>query len=218
MKTSLAAALAALALFSTNVLADADGSYVGYDEIVNELKNTIKEESEPKPPPEDDQDTAMHGGLALTTSWVSLNTPNGAGSAGLLKGAEFSIGMNLFSKNYRAEGAFSNYSQANLNSTNKADLREFEARLVYLSALEDVTNLRLGTGISARSMDIDSYANGRWSSYQSSTPNWIFMAGFERKVLPNFTIGPDLSLRTAMVGDAYEKTAWDASFRLNATF
>src|SRR6185312_6926083 len=101
----LAAGLVSLIALSTNVRADEDGSYKGYDAIVDQLKAKLADDQTPTVNSAvDEQDVALHGGVAFTTSYVSLSTPNGARASGLLKGAELSFGMNLFSPDFRAEG------------------------------------------------------------------------------------------------------------------
>ncbi|MGZ3723790.1 MAG: hypothetical protein ACXVA9_12695 [Bdellovibrionales bacterium] len=210
-----------LMLISTNVwAADEDTSYSNYDSIVNELKTSIDDRPAPPPIGEDFdwQEVALHGGLAFATSFVHVNAPNGAVGTGMLKGVEFNFGMNLFTRTMRAEGAFSSYASEELDNNLKADLKEFELRVVYLPALQDNTTLRFGLGLAARYMNLDSRAGGVWQNYQGSTPSSLFLVGFERKISANVTLGPDLSYRSAIVSDTFDKSAWDASFRLNATF
>jgi hypothetical protein len=208
-----------LVLLPTYVWAEDQDSFANYDSIVNELKAST--EDAPVVRPQDDfnwEDVAIHGGIAIATSWVSLTSPDGVAGSGLLKGVEFNFGINLFTRSLRAEGAFANYAQEELDHNLKADLKEFELRLIYLPVIQENTVLRTGFGLAARYMSVDSYAGGRWAPYQASTPTSIFLVGFERKISPLISIGPDLSYRSAIVSDTYDKSAWDASFRLNATF
>jgi len=212
--------IAALLLISTNVWAEEDSSYTNYDAIVNELKASVDDRPAPPPPPEDFdwQEVALHGGVGIATSLVSLTSPNGVAATGLLKGVEVNFGMNLFSRQVRAEGAFSSYAQEDLDPNLKADLKEFELRLIYLPAIQDKTVLRLGLGLAARYMNIESRVSGNWTDYQASTPSSLFLIGFEHKITNSITLGPDVSYRSAIVSDTFDKSAWDASFRLNATF
>ena len=210
-----------LIFISTNVLAaDDEGSYSNYDSIVNELKTSIDDHPAPAQAPDDFdwQEVALHGGLGFTTSYVSLNAPNGAVGTGLLKGAEFNFGMNLFTRLARVEGVFASFAQAELDNDLKADLKEFELRFVYLPAMQEGTTLRFGLGLAARYINMDSRSGGVWQNYQASTPTSSVLIGFERKITSNITVGPDLAYRSALVSDTFDKSAWNASFRLNATF
>jgi hypothetical protein len=214
--------LATLFLFSTNVLAAAeeDKSYTNYDSIVNELKASIDDTPQAPPLQEDFdwQEVALHGGLGFATSYVSINAPNGTAGTGLLKGIVFNFGMNLFTRSIRAEGAFSSYAQEELDNNLKADLKEFELRVVYLPKLQQNTYMRLGLGLAARYMSLDSRVNDQWQNYQASTPSSVLLLGFEQKVSSTISFGPDISYRSALESDTFDKSAWNASFRLNATF
>lgn len=210
--------LGALLAVSTNVWAE-DESYTNYDSIVNELKSSTDDKM-PTPPTDDFdwQEVALHGGIAFATSWVSLTSPDGVAASGLLKGVEVNFGMNLFTRKLRAEGAFSSFAEEQLEHNLKADLREFELRLVYLPQIQDDTTVRFGLGLAARYMSVDSQTSGQWANHQASTPSSLFLIGFERKISPSIALGPDVSYRSALVSDTFDKSAWDASFHLNATF
>jgi hypothetical protein len=211
--------ITASAVFATNVWAADDDSYSSYDNIVSELKMS-SEDSMPAQVSDDFdwQEVALHGGVALATSWVGITAPNGVAGTGLLKGIEVNFGMNLFTRSLRAEGAFSSYAEEELDHALKADLKEFELRLVYLPKIQDATVARFGVGLAARYMSIDAVSGGRATNYQASTPSSLFLIGFERKVTSNITLGPDVSYRSAIVTDTFDKSAWDTSFHLNATF
>ena len=202
------------------VLADEDSSYTGYDSIVSELRASADER--PRALPADDfnwEEVAIHGGIGLATSWASVATPNGVVGSGLMKGITVNFGTNLFTRKLRAEGAFSSYAQEGFSSNMKSSLKEFELRLMYMAAMNAKTSLRFGLGLAARYLTIDSAAQtGRWENYQSSTPSSVAMIGFERKITPTVAVGPDLSYRSALIAETLDKSAWNASFRLNATF
>ena len=218
-KTISVAFLLAISFLSTFVWAMDDGSFAGYEAIVSELKATA-DEAPPVVATEDLnwEDVAIHAGVALAGSWVAITSPQNVGGSGLLKGIEVNFGMNLFTRKLRAEGAFSNYAQEELDPNLKADLKEFELRLVYLPLAEDGMTLRFGTGLAARYMNIDSRTNSRWTNFQATTPSSLFLVGFERKITKAVTFGPEVSYRSAVVADTFDKSSWDASFRLNATF
>jgi hypothetical protein len=201
----------------TYVWAEDDTSYKNYDSIVNELKASIDEKPAPTPSNDDIdwQEIALHAGVGAAMSWVGLNAPNGSNGSGLLKGIELNFGMNLFSRVLRAEGAFSTFAQEDIGSNLKADLKEFELRLLYLPAIQEHTVLRFGFGLAARYMNLETNSG---ASYQASTPSSVVMVGFEQRISNSVTLGPDISYRSAIVTDTFDKSAWDTSLRLNATF
>lgn len=212
---SLVKYLAALALVmgSTNVLADdEDESYKGFDSIVSELRASSEE-----PVVADNsewEEVALHAGAGIVTSYINITSPDGESGAGIMKGLEVHFGANLFSKRARAEMLFRNYAAETLTSMLSADLREFELRFVYLPVLRDKMRMRLGGGFSARYMDLDSRGQG----YSRSTPATSLLVGFDRRITPTVTIGPDVSYRSAIISETFDKMAWDASLNLNATF
>jgi hypothetical protein len=215
----LVSALVLTLACATNVWAADEASFSNYDSIVNELKASSTDEK-PQTSADDAEwdDVAIHGGLGLATSYVSPTAPSGVSGAGFLTGVEFNFGINLFTRLLRAEGAFSNFTQSELNSGIKADLKEFELRLIYTPETKDGILLRFGAGLAARYMSIDSYNGGNWTNAQSSTPSSLFLVGFEKKLTKSLAIGPDVSYRSTLVGDTFDRSAWDASLRLNATF
>lgn len=218
MNKSFLYIICALIFFPSLVLAEED-SYTSYDSIVNELRASANDK--PQVAPVDDfnwDEVAIHGGLGFSTAWESVSTPNGVVGSGIMKGITLNFGMNLFTRKLRAEGAFSSFSQEEFSNNMRASLKEFELRFMYLPTMSDKTTLRFGLGLAARYLNVDAQSEGVWSDYQASTPSSVAMIGFERKITPTIALGPDLSYRSAMISDTVDKSAWNASFRLNATF
>lgn len=208
--------LALIILISTNVRADDDeDSYTSYDSIVAELKESA-EQPEFKPPQEDLNwdEVAIHAGVGVTTAFIHLSNPGGDTLSGLLKGIEAHFGVNLFTRKARAEGVFRSFARDELSSNAMADLKEFELRAIYSPVLQDRLLLRLGGGISARYLSVQ----GSGYAQRYSTPASSVLVGLERKINPTMSVGPDLSYRSAMIADTLDKTSWNASLRLNATF
>lgn len=208
-----------LATTATNVRADDsdDSAYVNYDSLVSELKASA-EEPAAAPSPTDWEDVAIHLGAGIVTSFVDVTSPEGINGAGVLKGFEAHAGANLFSKKARAEMLFRNYASEPLSSTLSAHLREFELRLVFIPIVRDKMRVRAGAGFAARYMDLRSRSFGRIREHSTSTPASTFMVGFERKLTHSVSVGPDLSYRSAVISETFDKSAWDASLRINATF
>lgn len=196
---------------------DDDSSYVNYDSLVSELKASAEEPAQPAPST-DWEDVAIHLGAGIVTSFVDVTSPEGINGAGVLKGFEAHAGANLFSKKARAEMLFRNYASEPLSTTLSAHLREFELRLVFIPLVRDKMRIRAGAGFAARYMDLRTRSFGQIRDHSVSTPASTFMVGFERKLTPSVTVGPDLSYRSAVISETFDKSAWDASLRINATF
>lgn len=211
----------AVVLSSTIVRAEEDEeSYTSYDSIVAQLQTAADADDKPVAQDMNWDEVAIHGGAGFTMSYTSVRAPEGTLGTGVMKGFEAHFGMNLFSRKARMEGLFRNFAQEQLSSNITADCKEFEFRGVFLPAgLPDKMKLRFGMGLAARYMDISSKTqSGRYVTHKASTPATTFLIGFERKIAPSVAIGPDISYRSALTSDTFDKSSWDASLRLNATF
>lgn len=216
MSQNLFCLVVTMLLTATNVWAlEDEESYTNYDSIIAELKASANEKP-PAPPSEDLNwdEVAIHGGVGLSTAYVHIDTGS-VRSAGLLKGFEGHFGVNLFSKSARAEGILRSYMPAETSSTVTTDLKEFELRVVYMPQIFDRTSLRLGGGVAARYMNVAVASIG---NFNASTPASSLTLGFERKMSPHVALGPDVAYRSSLIRDTIDKSAWNASLRLNATF
>ena len=110
-----------LAPFATNVWADEDDSYSNYDSIVSELKASA-EEPQGVIQKDDWDEVALHAGIGFTSSLVSLHLPDGSSASGLFKGLQLSAGVNLFSRDMRAEAIYSAYQHEAIDSNLGGDL------------------------------------------------------------------------------------------------
>lgn len=216
---SLSLVILAQAFLATNVQADEDGSFVNYDAIVNELKASASSEPRPVVDAPDWDEVAISGGLSLATSFARFEFPSRGEVSGLLKGFEAHIGFNLFSKVARAELAFSNYGQETLASNFVADMRDYEARLVFLPVLQDKLLMRMGTSLAQRSISLhSSNKNAEQGSVQDTITFYSLLLGCERKVSKNISFGPDFAYHAPFESSSYARPSWDTSLRLNATF
>lgn len=217
MKTVVCFSLVLGFLNATNVAAMDDESFANYDSIVSDLRISADSDETPARPETDWDEVALHGGLSAALSFVRVQSPfDGKVGTGLMKGFEGHIGFNLFSRASRAELLFRNFSPETLSSDMQVDMNEFELRLVFLPVLRDRLLLRMGAGLSARRIDVETRDQSGLVS-QSHVASSI-LVGLERKIAREVSVGPDVSYRAPIGSGTVEKSSWDASFRLNATF
>jgi len=191
-----------------------DESYTGFNDLVSKLEMAA---SEPVPVADHSwEEVALHGGAGFNMSYANLRSPEGVTGSGIMKGLEAHFGVNLFTRRARVEGIFRNYAAESLSSNLTADLMEFEFRGVFLPPMPDKMKLRFGAGLCARYMEIE--AGSRRVPHKASTPSASFMIGFERKITPTVAIGPDVSYRSALISDTFDKASADVTLRMNATF
>lgn len=205
-----------VAFSATNVWAEDDGSFTNYDTIVNELKADAEYNPEPVRDELGWDEVAISGGMALATSFISITAPNGATGGGMLNGFELFTGANLFSKKARGEIGIRSFAPGEFGRVN-VNLRELEARLIFLPVLGERLTMRMGIGLTARYMDIDGQANGVSVRSEATTPASAVILGLERKLSRAISIGPDLAYRSSLTA-SFDKSAWDAAIRLKATF
>lgn len=205
--------------FSTMVWAlDDEESFTSYESIVSELKAST-EQMKPAPIVEDPWDqVGIYAGLGLATSSISAEVPGLPPSSGLLKGLQAHFGIDLFTKYLRAEGAFRTFAQEPLSGSAYGSLKEFELRGVFVPAPYGKNLIRLGTGLSARYLDIKSRGVAARKTYEATTPASVFFLGLERKIAQNIAFGPDISYRSALIEETFDKIAWDLCLKLNANF
>lgn len=209
----LTALILALFLAPTIVLAeDEDDNYTNYDSLVSQLEMQA-EEPVPVTSDIDWEEVALHGGLGLIASYYNINQ-SAAGStvsaSGMMRGFQLHFGVNLFTRRARVEGVFRNYASESINNQYVVDLKEFEFRGIYLPPMSDKMKLRFGGGLAARYMTLN--------SEKASTPVAAFLVGFERSITPTVSFGPDLTYRSPLVSDTFDKASFDASLKMNATF
>ncbi len=207
-----------LVVVSTLVMAADEDSYSNYDDIVSDLKYQADDVKPPTLETVDWDAVALHGGIGLATSYITVESPDGIQGTGLLKGFEANAGANLFSRQARAEAVFRSFAKESLDNDLFAELRELEGRIVFLPTLDRQTILRMGAGLSYRYMDLSARKFGRWTRFESTTPSSGLLVGLERKVAKMVSVGPDLSYRSAMKRDTYDRSSWNAAIRLNAQF
>ena len=212
-----------LLMMSTMVWAaneeDDDNNEVSFDSIVSELK-TSTEDIKPVQDFNDPwEQIGVYGGLGLAANYLDLQIPGATRTSGILKGLQAHFGIDLFTKYLRAEGAFRAFAQDSIDSNVHASLKEFELRTVLLPAPYAKNTLRLGLGLSARYLDVASRntLNG-WRNQSTSTPASVLSMGVERKISKNFSVGPDLSYRSALIEDTFDKSSWDFCLKMDANF
>jgi len=209
--------LVSILMLTTKVLAQESESYSHYDDIVAELKASAEDPVPPAANRLEWDDVAMHGGIGLASSYTHLIFPMAGGvmeTSGLLMGFELHGGMNLFSRVARLEVAFRNFPQKQITPEVAVKAKDYEGRLLFVPQIFTRTSLRMGTGLSLHEVNVSSLDG----TYSERPWRYSVLLGLERKVAESVSLGPDFSYRAPLASATFEKSSWDASFRLNATF
>ena len=82
-----------------------DENLLDYDSIVRDLSSSTSQLETPLVSSDPFAQLLFHGGLGYATSYIIVDPENGPVINGVLKGIEFSLGIDLLSRNWMAEGA-----------------------------------------------------------------------------------------------------------------
>ena len=186
-----------------------DYQEVTYDDLVNELsakkKALVKKEKSPF------DDVGLHAGVGYANSLTNLST-HGESLTRDAAGVEVSVGMDLFSPNWYAEGLFRNYG-VNTSGNESMTLREFDLEIGYTDKLEGIWSYDLSTGLANRFL---SYSDSSKNiSVDEVSPNFIVSTGLRAQLIKNLSLGANVSAATAMIGSTADKNSFDFAFRLN---
>ena len=205
-----------LVTLSTSALAQSGDDYVGYDSIVNDLTASTRA---PQIRSRDPFDLIeIHGGFGLVTSHTTISTANGESFSGFQKGFEASLGIDLFSPRWMAEGALRSFSSTQLEKGAYASLNEFNLRVLYRNPVSRLVRLRMGVGVAARYMELKINKASGAEKQDFSTPASILSIGLEAAISRNLSVGAEVAYRSALITDTADSEAADATLSLGAHF
>lgn len=198
-------------MLSTKVCAT-EYEEITYDDLVSRLnkkKNSIQ--SDIYHP----LDTIMiHAGFGLISSVSTLKAANQEFTR-QQNGFQVSLGIDLFSAQWAAEGSILNYG-TDSSGTETRSLHELDMKILYRNYITDTLAYRIGTGLSTRHLKISDSQNGL--NIDDTTPAWIASAGLETYISRNFSVGADVGLKLAMVTRTADKSAFNLALKLNSYF
>ncbi len=207
-----------LVLFTVDLsLADED-EYEGYDSIVGQLSSTRSQLS--KQPTYNDpfDQVLLHTGVGMALSMTNFQLGS-KNRTGFFQGVELNFGIDLFSENWTALGAYRNLGRAtidNRESQDIAELNEFDLMLVHRPRINRFMRFRTAGGLSARYLTYYDNLNNQQLNYK--TPAWTLNIGLESILTKVFTFTADVSYRSALINETIDNSAFGASLRVDANF
>lgn len=196
-------------------------SFSHWDDIVSDLRSSVNT-TLPNAPTETDpwNDVEISGGLGLAFTYMGSIGNENMQASGLLKGVSAHFGITLFHPQFLAEGAFRSYASEALSDMVKAQLREFELRLVHANEFRKHTLFRIGAGLSARYLEVTvKYPKDVGDmAYSQTTPSAVFMMGVARNFGRNVQVGPDVSYRSSLIGSTDDQSSVDLNLKFSARF
>lgn len=192
---------------------DQDGDYeeVSYDDLLNELnakkKNLVKTQTSSF------DDVRLHAGIGYVNSFMNIAT-NKQNFNRHASGIQLSMGMDLFSPNWFAEGVFRNYGVTDSGSE-ELTMREVDLKIGHSNALESIWNYSVSAGLSNRFMKFQDPS--RNIDVNDTTPSLVVSTGFHAQVHKNLSLGAEVSARNAVISRTADKNSFDFAFRLNTS-
>lgn len=239
MKTSkisfLAFASLMLTLFTSplvqaagSVLGSVDDEEIGYEDIVKDLSRDVSKEqrraadraadttsratARRSGPQTSLDDVMIHGGVGFTQMFQTVSY-GGNRTQVSQRGIQATLGIDLFSDNWLAEGSARNFSSYDYGNTNVA-LKEFDLKVVFHKKFAPKLGFKAGAGMAARYLQI-SNQNG---SNDYTTPASVFTGGIELLAARNLTLAGEVSARTALISETIDKNSYDMTVRIDANF
>lgn len=195
---------------------DDEDSYFNYDSIVKGLSSSQLRHRESDSDPL--ANVQIHGGVGLVTSLLSLKNSKGTKLSGFQNGVEASLGIDLFSLHWMAEGSIRRYSDAEIDRTVSTTLQEFDLSLIYRTPLTQSVKLHFGFGLAARFLELKTRLANQVEIEEYSTPSSILSLSVDSPITRELSFGAGLSYRSAMVTDSADRSAVDASLKVGAHF
>lgn len=207
---------------AASVSGDEDGE-IGYEDIVKDLSKDVSREekrvsensSRARARRTGEQssldDVMIHGGVGLTQMFGTVGAASRVHLA--QQGVQATLGIDLFSNNWMAEGAARNFTARDYDRT-AVSLKEFDLKIVYHNTFAPKLQYRLSSGLAARYLKIEG-VNG---TEDYKTPSSIFAAGADYLLSRTISIGGELATRSALISETADKNTYDMTLRLDANF
>lgn len=165
----------------------------------------------------------LHFSVGVINNFLSLSTDRGPAS-GFESGMQATLGIDLFSDNWLAEGAVRSFSESEIENSLVA-LREFDLKIIYRMYPNRKIIPYLGFGVAASYLSIKESSSPTslapslvTKSAKYSTPNSILLAGAHYRFTDALGMALDFSYRAPMIDETIQRSSVDMTLRLNTTF
>jgi hypothetical protein len=192
-----------------------------YDSIVADLQETRKTYAAKSIDPFDN--VVIHAGIGLANAAFEFRTPSGRKILASPGGFQATLGIDLFSPNWIAEGVVRSFGESEFNGA-IVGLQEFDLKLMYRKHIQTKFYTRFGLGLAGRYLDVRSAMNSAQQkkiadpdqSYR--TPSSIFFVGIDQYLNSSLSIGAEVSSRRTVIDETADKSSFDITLRLDTHF
>lgn len=199
---------------------DDEEQLVPFQEIVRELgraesqagRSTLRQglrstESDPF------ADIWIHSGVGFVQSAQTVTLPNGSNTNIANRGVQVALGIDLFNPQWAAEGTVRSMTDEDALNF-RAQLQEFDLKLLYRPLFADSSRMRIGAGVSGRYLTLQAQS----LTFDSVTPSSVLTFGADFYLTSQVSLGVDLGYRAALVTDTFDRSSFDGTVRLDAHF
>ncbi len=191
---------------------------VSYDQLVRELNSRVhrQERTQVESFSGDVFDNLqIHISLGMVQTLTTLSIQDHLVSR-LDDGIQLGIGIDLFSREWIAEGVLKNYGQSKWDDKTMA-LREFDLRLSYLHfAQKEKVKIRFSNGLGARNLKWSSLGMN-FSQYQT-TPVYLIGLGVLVPIGTHFDLDIEAQGHASLINETVDRHGLSFILRLNNTF
>ncbi len=186
----------------------------GYESILQELSASQVRTRSPEADPFDM--VKIHGGVGLANSFFQLPGSNDRPVTVSASGIQLSLGIDLFSRHWMAEGSIRNYGETS-DERHSFILREFDLKLVYRMNPNGLIRFHNGLGLTGRYLTLGSgFDHVDKSEYV--TPSGLVTLGATAYFTDFLSLGAEVAGRLAMISETVDKGSMDIIVRLGTHF
>jgi hypothetical protein len=208
-----------------------EGNFEGYDSIVSGLSReverpaTLRARQNARSNDDGLSQVWFHGGVGATMMMQTLDFDDGSKMYLTMKGIQLAGGIDLFSRQWRAEGTLRNFGETTEQAT-RVSVQEFELKILFHDRLSSQLGFHAGAGLSARYISLHRpYLgspvvggppnNNANNNGDYTTPTSIATGGLDFFLNDRITIGFELAARDALVSETIDQNSFDTTLRID---
>jgi len=205
---------------ATEDLINDNDEYDDFDSIVKNLSNSTSQIDSPLGLDPFDS-VKLHFSVGVVNNYLKISSHQSLAS-GFQQGMQASLGIDLFSPHWMAEGTVRSFSETDIEKTS-VSMHEFDLKIAYRIYPQRTLNPYLGFGVAAsylvvKDSNLSTVPSTPTRSTKYSTPNSIVFAGTSYRFTEGIGMGIEFSYRSPMIEETIQKASLDMTLRLNTTF
>jgi hypothetical protein len=198
-----------------------DDEYVTYDRIVEDLQSQSKRVTRETNRLQNRYSSLnydpfaniwIHAGVGLAQATANFDLPNGSPLQLSARGIQAAIGIDVLGPSLTAEGTVRNFGESE-DASAKIQLKEFDLKILAKHRIGRF-NIKGGGGLSARYVNVKTLTD----FFEVTTPASVLQFGGDFYLTSSISIGLDLSARSAMIGETFDRTSYDGTLRMDTHF